>query len=196
MNTEILEKPLSKAEQKRRDQAQAVEYLKTILKPGDTVFTILRRRSSSGMTRHISLVVMESGKSVDITWAAARAKGDKMDRDTGGIVVGGCGMDMGFHLVYGLSHAIFRDAFFCSGKNCPANDHSNAFTTWAMGRCLVCDKQMTEEKKDHTNFQAEVDAAKYTRFSRGTKFPVCSSKCARGPWKHSDSGYALGHKWL
>jgi hypothetical protein len=39
--------------------------------------------------------------------------------------MGGCGMDMGFAAVYGLSYALFGKGFECTGPNCPANDHSN-----------------------------------------------------------------------
>jgi hypothetical protein len=42
-----------------------------------------------------------------------------------GIVVRGCGMDMGFHLVYNLSSILFADSFTCIGPGCPSNDHSN-----------------------------------------------------------------------
>lgn len=42
-----------------------------------------------------------------------------------GLTVGGCGMDMGFHLVYNLSRVLFPSGFECIGKGCPSNDHSN-----------------------------------------------------------------------
>jgi hypothetical protein len=32
--------------------------------------------------------------------------------DRNGIRVGGCGMDMGFHLVYTLSRALFDDGYY------------------------------------------------------------------------------------
>jgi len=34
-------------------------------------------------------------------------------------------MDMGFHLVYSLSRALYPDGFACVGDYCPSNDHSN-----------------------------------------------------------------------
>ena len=39
--------------------------------------------------------------------------------------MGGAGMDMGFALVYELSHALYPDGFDCIGEGCPANDHNN-----------------------------------------------------------------------
>lgn len=42
-----------------------------------------------------------------IGWLAAKAMGDNFDRDRSGIKVHGCGMDMGFHLVYNLGRTIW-----------------------------------------------------------------------------------------
>jgi hypothetical protein len=75
-----------------------------------TVYTILRRVSSSGMTRHISLKIAQGGEIYDITYTAALALGDKL-HDVNGfntLKVNGCGMDMGFHLVYSLSSVLFH----------------------------------------------------------------------------------------
>ena len=74
------------------------------------VYTILRSVSASGMTRHISLKVVDSdGDILDITYLAARALGDKLQERNGfnTLKVNGCGMDMGFHLVYSLSSVLF-----------------------------------------------------------------------------------------
>ena len=76
-----------------------------------TVYTVLRSVSSSGMTRHISLKVVDSdGDILDITYLAAQALGDKVSDKHGHntIKVSGCGMDMGFHLVYSLSSVLFN----------------------------------------------------------------------------------------
>ena len=43
----------------------------------------------------------------------------------GSLVVGGCGMDMGYSVAYGLSSTLFRDDFACIGEGCPSNDHAN-----------------------------------------------------------------------
>lgn len=116
---------MTKAMQAEREQAR--ETLREMLKPGDTVYTILRHVSSSGMTRSISLVVIDDGDVRDWSYLAARAMGDRIDERHDGIKVSGCGMDMGFHLVYGLGRTLFPDGFGCAGKDarCPANDHSN-----------------------------------------------------------------------
>ena len=75
-----------------------------------TVYTILRRVSASGMTRHISLKIAQGGEIYDITYNTALALGDKLHSVDGfnTLKVNGCGMDMGFHLVYSLSSVLFH----------------------------------------------------------------------------------------
>jgi len=93
---------------------EARDRLLEILKPGDTVFTILRHASRSGMYRVIDLVVIKPDGRGDprywvrtISYNAATITDHEMDRNHDGIGVTGCGMDMGFHLVYSLSIALF-----------------------------------------------------------------------------------------
>jgi len=114
----------------RTEQREAVDQLRAILPPGSTVHTVLRHVSRSGMSRSISLVVCDNGEPSDITWLAVRAGLGRFDRDRGGIKVAGCGMDMGFSLVYDLGRTIYPDGHCCSGPDCPSNDHSNGDRTY------------------------------------------------------------------
>ncbi len=98
------------------DKAEKIKRLRETLQPGDTVRTILRHVSRSGMTRDISLVVVENGEDTEIDWLCAEVLGLKINRYHGGLRVGGCGMDMGFHLVYELSHVLFPDGFGNMGQ--------------------------------------------------------------------------------
>lgn len=125
---------MSTKAQKQAERDEAVAKLREILKPGDTVHTILRHVSKSGMSRSISAVVARPSdydrapgdrwEPVDISWLVARATGNKLD-DRGGVKVSGGGMDMGFALVYDLSHTLFPDGFECIGAGCPSNAHTN-----------------------------------------------------------------------
>ena len=103
---------LSKAAQARQDQDYAREQLLThYVSEGSRVYTILRHVSSSGMSRDISLLVADrEGRISDITYYAADALGDRLIERNGSraIRVNGCGMDMGFHLVYNLSSVLFH----------------------------------------------------------------------------------------
>jgi hypothetical protein len=97
---------------KEQDRNEAIATLRKRIKPGDTVYCILRHVSSSGMSRVIDLCIPD-GKAVEsIAWLAARAMDDKMVNDRHyGIRVSGCGMDMGFYLVYNLGRTLFPQGF-------------------------------------------------------------------------------------
>lgn len=92
----------------KKEQQEARERLRKWIKPGDTIYCILRHASRSGMTRVIDLVkVGDDGEILRIGYNAAKAVGWPYDRERGGVRVSGCGMDMGFHVVYTLSHVLF-----------------------------------------------------------------------------------------
>jgi len=102
---------------KKAEKALEVEYareklLTHYLTEGDTVYTVLRSVSSSGMSRTMSLKTVEDGKIIDITYYAAAALDYPLVEVNGSraLRVGGCGMDMGFHIVYSLSGVLFRKA--------------------------------------------------------------------------------------
>jgi hypothetical protein len=103
------------------EQVEAREKLRELLPPGTTVSTILRHVSRSGMQRSISPII--DGE--DYSWLVRRAIGGIIDQRNGGIKRTGCGMDMGFDLVYSLSRALYPNGFACIGERCPSNDHSN-----------------------------------------------------------------------
>ena len=76
-----------------------------------TVYTVLRHVSQSGMSRDISLFIVEDNRLRNITYKVAIALGEK-PKDKNGrrvIRVNGCGMDMGFHLVYSLSSVLYTN---------------------------------------------------------------------------------------
>lgn len=91
------------------EQVEAIDKLRSILKPGMVVNCILQRVSASGMNRKISLFIVEDGEVRDITFYAGRALGWGLV-EVGGhraLNVTGCGMDMGFHTVYSLAWSVF-----------------------------------------------------------------------------------------
>ena len=107
-------RPTSKAAQKDCEKMEAIHNLRRLLKPGSTVWTNLRSVSSSGMSRHISLHTISHGRwhgkpetdLRDISGMVARALDYKQGDHDGALVVGGCGMDMGFHVVHTLSYTL------------------------------------------------------------------------------------------
>ena len=117
---------MTKREQTEKDEA--IAKLRELLKPGDTVYTILDHVSRSGMQREIRVVLLnaDGSKVVDLhpNYLMAKALGYRQAKRDG-LIVGGCGMDMGFHLVYNLSAVLFPEGFDCIGEGCPSNDHFN-----------------------------------------------------------------------
>lgn len=80
------------------------------LPAGSVVYTILRSVSRSGMSRVISVVTVNGGDVRQFDYTLEQMLGYKMAPDTG-VKVAGCGMDMGFHLVYTLSQALYGDGY-------------------------------------------------------------------------------------
>jgi len=103
-------KILSNEEGKRKRKEYAFNQLKETLKQGDTVFSVLRHVSSSGMSRRMDFYIVEDKKLRYLTGWIAHAMGYRLHKD-GGVVIKGCGMDMGFHVVYCLSRRLFPEGF-------------------------------------------------------------------------------------
>jgi hypothetical protein len=89
----------------------AREMLHKFLQPGDTVYTVIRKVSTSGMSRKIDLYTFKDNRKIYLTGYAAVLLGYSRDIRSGALSVSGCGMDMGFHVVYSLSRVLFPDGF-------------------------------------------------------------------------------------
>jgi hypothetical protein len=115
----------------RKDKAleEVKDELRKIIKPGDTVYTVLKHVSRSGMYRVIDLYVMQDNQPRRISWQAAQLL-EGYDERHEGCKVGGCGMDMGYHLVYKLSYSLYP-VYSCltpgekHTTDCPSPDHYN-----------------------------------------------------------------------
>jgi hypothetical protein len=105
---------MTKKQQKQEDYDYAKkQLLEYFVKEGDTVYTVLRSVSSSGMSRTMSLKVSKEGRILDLTYYASVVLDYPLVEVNGSraIRVGGCGMDMGFHAVYSLARVLFRDKY-------------------------------------------------------------------------------------
>lgn len=94
------------------EKAESLAKLRAWLKPGDTVHTILRHVSKSGMTRDIGIIILlKNGDGTTSTihpnHAVATLLGLPLKRDS--VRISGCGMDMGFEIVYNLGRVLFPD---------------------------------------------------------------------------------------
>ncbi len=81
------------------------------VRPGVTLHTILRHVSRSGMSRSVSVVMLKRGESLYLTPSVATVIGFREDRARDALKVGGCGMDVGFEVVYNLGRCLFPRGF-------------------------------------------------------------------------------------
>ena len=96
------------ADGKRLYAAQLADELRSEIPPGTTIYTVLRSVSASGMRRRISLFYVSiDRRPVSLDWHLANISSHyKLSKD-GGIIVNGCGQDMGFALVYDLGRLLW-----------------------------------------------------------------------------------------
>ena len=74
-------------------------------------YTILRHVSQSGMFRLISVFVVVENRPIVVDNLINVTGVGIMDKKREGIRCSGCGMDMGFDLVYSLSMFLFGDGY-------------------------------------------------------------------------------------
>jgi hypothetical protein len=157
----------------KAEQQKAIETLREILPPGSTVHVYCTHVSRSGMSRNIvplALCVGDDGQPYTrhIGYLVSKAIGERSDGDQG-VKMGGCGMDMGFALVYALSHALHPDGFGCTGERCPSADHHNG------------DRDRTPHGHRGPKYDAEPCAK--------------GDKSSLSHW-HKGGGYSLSHRWI
>lgn len=103
---------LSKKAQAQQEQESARRYLLSILERQEkpTLYTSLKHVSSSGMSRDMKVLTALDGQILDVTWYVGRLGiGTIKERNGQRVIrVGGCGMDMGFHVVYSISSDLYR----------------------------------------------------------------------------------------
>ena len=109
---------MTKAQQSERDEY--IAKLRETLKPGDTLYTVIRSVSRSGMSRVIDVYHFTTGDDGKLSksWLSywiAKATGESFQDGNGGkpegIRISGCGMDMGFAIVYRLGEVLYPDGF-------------------------------------------------------------------------------------
>jgi hypothetical protein len=97
---------LTKKDGEKLYREQCRKELLKLLKPGSTIHTILCHVSKSGMQREIKLVVCSKDGIRNISYLASVVMKDRIGKRDG-IIIGGCGMDMGFALVHNLGYYLW-----------------------------------------------------------------------------------------
>lgn len=204
---------MTKAQQLERNEA--IQQLREWIKPGDTVYTILDHVSASGMSRHIRVVIpMVGGPSVEsippggkltdyvrrdgITvdfrhpnYAVGKVLGlrhaKRNGREQDALVVGGCGMDMGFHVVYELSSVLYGGRL-CTDKRHQRKDQADHICTPGdcSGCCVEC-RQIKPGVIGGYPCLGKDCPSSYHQGENRNKYPKGLI--------HTD-GYALRHRWL
>lgn len=90
--------------------AEAKARLEKFVKPGDTIYCVVRSVSRSGMSREIDLYAIKDNEPIYLSSSAAVLLGWPISKRDA-IKVSGCGMDMCFHTVYSLSYAMFDNGY-------------------------------------------------------------------------------------
>ena len=76
-----------------------------------TIWALCRHVSSGGATRVLSFFVVKDNTIICIDWFLQEFLGYKSHKKFDGVVIKGCGMDMGFHVVYSLSRKLYDDGY-------------------------------------------------------------------------------------
>jgi hypothetical protein len=87
---------------------QCITELKALIKPGSIVSTLLKNINSSGMQRQISFYIVDprDNEINNIDYYLAIITDTKQSK-SGALTVNGCGMDMGFSVVYNLGSILW-----------------------------------------------------------------------------------------
>ena len=94
----------------KKEREEALATLRELCPPGTTVYTKLNHVSRSGMSRSITPFLVIDGEPYYIAYSVAVIFGQSRDKYDG-VRMDGCGMDMGFALVYNLSLYLYPDGF-------------------------------------------------------------------------------------
>jgi hypothetical protein len=104
-------KIISNTEGERLCKAEAIKHLRKLLRPGSTVHCVLRHVSASGMSRRIDFYKIDKDEPLFLSGYISDVLGYKRTDKGEGLWVSGCGMDMGFAVVYALGSTIYPKGF-------------------------------------------------------------------------------------
>jgi len=99
----------------KQEQEEAKKWLKKTLQKGDTIYTVLRHVSRSGLYRAIELYVIKKNEPLRISRAASMLL-EGYDEKHDACKAHGCGMDTGFNLVYNLAYSLYKDGYALKHK--------------------------------------------------------------------------------
>ena len=95
---------------KTKGKEEALRELKEMIKENETIYTILREVSRSGMRRKLSVLIVRDNRIENITYLVANALDYKLNED-GHLIIDGTGFDVGEYVVYQLSLKLFGNGY-------------------------------------------------------------------------------------
>ena len=101
---------ISKKTQEQGKKEEARAYLLSVLEGQETptLYTSLKHVSSSGMSKDMKVLAVKHNEIIDVTYYVGKIIGTLKERNGQRVIrVGGCGMDMGFHVVYTVSAVLY-----------------------------------------------------------------------------------------
>lgn len=113
----------------KKETQKHIYKLQSIVYKTDTVYTVLQSVSSNGMSRRIKVLAIkdnqEDGKEIiDISYLVSKALEYRYNSKYNALVVGGCGMDMGYHVVSQIAQVLgYNTNGAQSGGNCYGLNH-------------------------------------------------------------------------
>jgi len=94
----------------KTDKERAEAFLKDWFPKGSTAHTTVVHVAQSGMSRHIKVFAISGERIQNISYHVSKLL-DWRFTNKEAVFVGGCGMDMGFHLIYTLSSILYDDGY-------------------------------------------------------------------------------------
>jgi hypothetical protein len=95
----------------KEDRAEAKGYLSEAVKEGDTIYTLVKKVSPSGMSRQMVVIIRTDTGVRNISRIVARTLGYKVCKDRDCFSISGCGQDMGFAVAYDIGAELFGDGY-------------------------------------------------------------------------------------
>lgn len=92
---------------KEQEKAKYKGYLEDYMSRTDRIGTYVTRVSPSGMSRNILCLIKTDNGVYNLSYDIAKALGWRYSESTRSVIVEGCGMDMGFHVVSCVSSLLY-----------------------------------------------------------------------------------------
>ena len=92
------------------DKKDLERLLKDWFPKGSTAYTTVVHVAQSGMSRHIKVFAISGERIQNVSYYVSKLLDWRLTKNDA-VFVSGCGMDMGFHLIYVLARVLYDDGY-------------------------------------------------------------------------------------